>query len=389
MISPLILSPLSLYIHIPWCIKKCPYCDFNSHPLKNPLPEAAYIAALVDDLKQDLSKFKVTRPIQTIFFGGGTPSLMSPKGIGDLLTTIQTVIPFAPNIEITLETNPGTVEHHRMAAYRQAGITRISLGTQSFDNEKLKSLGRIHQSDEILTVIEEIQQAGFQSFNLDLMYGLPNQTLEEALTDLRTAIAQNPPHLSWYHLTLEPNTLFYHKPPKRPNDDIMWAIQEQGEALLKEAGFEHYEVSAFSKPGHHCQHNLNYWQFGDYLGIGAGAHGKITDVTNQCITRTRKERHPKAYLDKTKPYLADHNIVTPDALPFEFMLNQLRLYRTFSLDTFIERTGLSLDVIEAPIQEAFNKGMLDLDNHSLRVTKLGTRFLNDLMALFLTPEHVS
>lgn len=375
--------PLSLYIHIPWCIKKCPYCDFNSHALQNLLPEEKYLNALIDDLEIDLPYIQA-RPIISIFFGGGTPSLISPAGIEKLLNKISKLLTFAPNIEITLETNPGTVEHFNLSDYKQAGINRISLGAQSFNNAKLKSLGRIHAANDTLAAIEKLHTINFNSFNIDLMHGLPNQTLDEALQDLSTAIACAPPHLSWYQLTIEPNTVFHKYPPALPNDELAWQIQVAGEKLLANAGFEHYEVSAFAQANHQCKHNTNYWEFGDYVGIGAGAHGKITQPELNTILRTWKTRNPKDYLDGSQKLLAGTTLVAKAELPGEYMLNRLRLFDKLNLQQFQQRTGLPISCIAAILKTASRKELINLDANSLEVTTLGKRFLNDLMQMFLS-----
>lgn len=377
--------PLSLYIHIPWCIKKCPYCDFNSHALNKNLPEQEYLDNLISDLQQDLYLIN-NRPITSIFFGGGTPSLISPAGIENLLTKISKLVTFSPNIEITLEANPGTVEHHNLSDYKQAGINRISVGAQSFDDNKLQILGRIHQAKDTMKVIEQLHTINFNSFNIDLMHGLPNQTVEQAITDINTAIKLAPPHISWYQLTLEPNTIFHKYPPKLPNDDITWEIQTQGEQLLNTAGFEHYEISAFTQPNNKCQHNLNYWRFGDYLGIGAGAHGKITNLTNHTIQRTWKTRNPKDYLDNNKSYLAGSRILTQQEIPSEFMLNQLRLFEEFNLDYYELYTGLPKAGIIDILNAAQDKNLIEFESNTVKLTSLGGRFLNDLMQMFLTDE---
>lgn len=373
--------PLSLYIHIPWCVKKCPYCDFNSYAIAGELPEKPYIEALIRDLKQDLSLVQ-GRPIKSIFFGGGTPSLFSPSSIGEILDKISADLHFEPHLEITLEANPGTVEHHDFRDYRSAGITRVSLGAQSFQDEKLQQLGRIHTQEETKRAIESILKANFKSFNIDIMYGLPNQTCEDALFDLKTALSFSPPHLSWYNLTIEPNTLFHHKKPPLPLDDTISNIEQSGLEYLAAHNLEQYEISAFSKPQHQCQHNLNYWQFGDYLGIGAGAHAKITDKT-KTITRYWKTRYPKSYLEPDHSLLAGSQIITREETPLEFMLNALRLTAGISVQEFEIRTGLLITSIAAELEEAQTKGLLILtkDKH-IKTTLLGRRFLNDLVALF-------
>lgn len=377
--------PLSLYIHIPWCIKKCPYCDFNSHALKNNLPETEYLETLLEDLQLDL-KYVQQRPIRSIFFGGGTPSLISPAGIEYLLNSISKVLTFTPDMEVTLEANPGTVEHFNLADYKLAGINRISLGVQSFDNEKLQILGRIHKQNETLAAIDKLHQSNLKSFNLDLMHGLPKQTLDAALLDLQTAIDCQPPHISWYQLTIEPNTFFHKYPPALPSDDVTWAIQAEGEKLLAAAGFMHYEVSAFSTLNHRCQHNLNYWEFGDYLGIGAGAHSKTTDLQTMQIHRSWKTRNPKDYLDKTKIFLAGTNNVSKEHIAGEYMLNRLRLYDTLDLLQFSQYTGLPISDIKVQLDLAKQKGLINLQPNNLTITELGKRFLNDTMQIFLNEE---
>jgi putative oxygen-independent coproporphyrinogen III oxidase len=381
--------PLALYIHIPWCIRKCPYCDFNSHQNREDvLPEKAYVNALIEDLEQDVAWMERSetqgRPISTIFFGGGTPSLFSPESIHQILTAVKTRITYAnPDIEITLEANPGTFERGKFEEFRSAGINRLSIGVQSFQNEKLQALGRIHDKQAAINAAETAHAAGFNSFNLDLMYGLPNQTIDDALFDIQTALSLSPPHLSWYQLTLEPNTLFYNQPPPLPPDDALANMQERCQAVLANAGLQQYEVSAYSKPGHQCQHNLNYWEFGDYLGIGAGAHGKITDVTSQKISRTWKTKHPKNYLDATQPYCEGKSIISESELPFEFMLNALRLYKPIPISLFETRTGLNRSVLQEKLQLARNKKLLHDDNDFIHPTELGYRFLNDLVELFM------
>lgn len=378
----MILPPLSLYIHIPWCVKKCPYCDFNSHALKTSLPEQEYLNALIADLTLDLN-YVQQRSITSIFFGGGTPSLISPTGIEWLLNKIAQLVTFDSDIEISLETNPGTVEHFNLSDYKQAGINRISLGAQSFNDSKLKLLGRIHAAHETLAAVEKLHAINFKSFNIDIMHGLPLQTFDEAMEDLSTAIACDSPHLSWYQLTLEPNTVFHKYPPKLPPDDITWQIQEQGEQLLANAGFVHYEVSAFAKPGHQCKHNVNYWEFGDYIGIGAGAHGKITDSISKNIFRTWKTRNPKDFLHPQKTFLAGKSIIEQSQLPSEFMLNRLRLFNKLRLQQFAERTGLPSSSITAILETAISKELITQTNDGIILTGLGKRFLNDVMQMFL------
>ena len=296
------LPPLSLYVHVPWCVQKCPYCDFNSHGQKGDIPEAEYVQHLIDDLKADLHLVQ-GRKIHSIFIGGGTPSLLTGAAYTRLLKEVDSLIGLTDNCEITLEANPGTVETGRFKDYVKAGINRISIGVQSMQDDKLKALGRIHGADEASYAAQQASEAGLNSFNLDLMHGLPGQSLDDALSDLKQIIALNPPHISWYQLTIEPNTQFASKPPTLPQDETLWDIQEQGQALLAQAGYQQYEISGYAKPGYQCQHNLNYWRFGDYLGIGCGAHGKVTDAKTRGITRTEKVKHPRGYMDIIKPYL--------------------------------------------------------------------------------------
>ncbi len=371
----------SLYIHIPWCIKKCPYCDFNSYQKTSELPEADYIERLFEDLARDLPWVQ-GKTLSSIFFGGGTPSLFSPKSFESILSHVLDKIPHRNNIEITMEANPGTLEHKSFKDYRAAGINRISIGAQSFDNGQLNKLGRIHNADNIYKAIESIRAGGFDNFNIDIMYGLPQQTLQEAMLDLQTAIDLSPTHLSWYHLTIEPNTFFHHKPPVLPNDDAIFEIQEAGFDLLANYGFSQYEVSAFSKPNFQCHHNKQYWEFGDYLGIGAGAHGKITHP-DKGISRLWKAKTPKQYLNPQDSMIAGEKILTESELVFEFMLNALRLINGFPIDLFKDRTGLDIMHLQPGLNKAIEKKLLTIDNHHIKPTALGNRFLNDLMALFL------
>ena len=314
------LPPLSLYIHIPWCVQKCPYCDFNSHGQHGELPQQAYVDALLADLKNDLA-YVQQRSIHTIFIGGGTPSLFDASQIERLLKGVEALIPFEKEIEITMEANPGTLEHDDFAAYRAAGVTRLSIGVQSFSKEKLNLLGRIHDQNEAKTAAEKAKQAQYLSFNLDLMHGLPNQSFDEAMHDIDTAAALLPPHLSWYQLTIEPNTLFHSKPPQLPDDENLWHIYEQGQKKLAELGYEQYEISAYAKPGFQCRHNLNYWQFGDYLGIGCGAHGKITLPDTDNIIRTVKIKHPKGYLAASDYTFETTEVIAQDR-PLEYLMNR-------------------------------------------------------------------
>lgn len=375
------LPPLSLYIHIPWCIRKCPYCDFNSHQAGTELPEQDYIQALLADLDHDLPWVQ-GREIQSIFFGGGTPSLFSAAAYQVLFNGLQQRLSFAPDIEITLEANPGTFEAEKFAAYRQLGINRLSIGIQSFHPPHLQALGRVHDSAQAMRAVELAQQAGFDNFNLDLMYGLPGQTVEQALADIEQALVFNPPHLSWYQLTIEPNTEFYKTPPRLPQDDDLWDIQEAGLALLAQQGFEHYEISAHAKPGQAARHNLNYWQFGDYLGIGAGAHGKITLPHTGQIIRTQKTRLPKDYLNPVKPCLSSQQAIATDEIGLECLMNALRLKDGMPTAEFMQRTGLTLDAVAKPVQKARQLGLLQVDERIMATAK-GQQYLNELLALFL------
>lgn len=384
--SGLQLPPLSLYIHIPWCIQKCPYCDFNSHAVKQGIPEAEYVAHLLADLTQDLH-YVQNRPLHSIFIGGGTPSVFSAEAIADILSGVQAQIPFAADIEITMEANPGTVEAERFAGYVKAGVNRFSIGVQSFQDQQLQKLGRIHQRDEACRAAILAQQlrahASLQSFNLDLMHGLPDQQLADALADLQQAIDLAPPHLSWYQLTIEPNTAFASRPPTLPQDETLWDIQEQGHLLLSAAGYQQYETSAYSKAGFQCRHNLNYWRFGDYLGIGCGAHGKITLPAQQQIVRTVKVKHPKGYMDLTKGYLDSAQAVASDDLAFEFFMNRFRLLEPCPIADFNAFTGLSVASIAQPIASAVQLGLVTLQPDSWQITPQGVRYLNELLQLFL------
>ena len=380
----LIAPPLSLYIHIPWCVEKCPYCDFNSHALKHAIPEQDYVAQLLLDLDTDIARFNLQqRPLHSIFIGGGTPSLFSAPAIEQLLTQVLQRFDHKADIEITLEANPGTVEAEKFIGFFNGGVSRLSVGVQSFESDKLIKLGRIHDSQQAKTAANLASECGVKSFNLDLMHGLPEQTVEHALDDLKTAIALKPTHISWYQLTIEPNTAFHSRPPKLPQDEVLWNIQDQGIALLNEAGYQQYEISAYSKPEYQCQHNLNYWQFGDYLGIGCGAHGKITDVDNQQIYRTVKVKHPKGYLDTSRKALDKIHTVTDEELPFEYMMNRLRLHAGFSLDEFKAYTGLSEQAVLPTLLHAQEKQLMEFDGKLWSVSKLGHRYLNDLLEIFL------
>ncbi len=376
------LPPLSLYIHIPWCVRKCPYCDFNSHTASPVLPEQEYVDALLADLDQDLHAV-YGRELTSIFFGGGTPSLFSAEALGRLLKGVEQRIPFADDIEITLEANPGTFEQEKFVAYRKLGINRLSIGIQSFQQEKLEALGRIHNGDEAVRAAGMARQAGFDNFNLDLMHGLPDQSLDDALADLRQAIELQPTHISWYQLTLEPNTVFWNQPPVLPEDDTLWDIQEAGQALLAEHGYAQYEVSAYAQPGKPARHNLNYWSFGDFIGIGAGAHGKLSHPDGR-IVRTWKTRLPKDYLNPAKNFQAGEKILSNDELPFDFLMNALRLTAGVESRLYPERTGLSLDTLAEGRREAEQSGLMQVEPSRLAATERGQLFLNDLLQQFLS-----
>ena len=384
----LVPPPLSLYIHIPWCIQKCPYCDFNSHALKTTIPEAQYISALIDDLDTDLARYNMqneSRKLHSIFIGGGTPSLITAPEIKRLLIEVEKRLPFADDIEITMEANPGTVEAGRFIEYREAGVNRISIGVQSFQQEKLEKLGRIHGKDEAIRAARLAHEAGLNSFNLDLMHGLPNQSIDDALSDLKQAIELSPPHLSWYQLTIEPNTVFYYKPPTLPDDDDLWDIFEQGHQILADAGYVQYEISGYSKVGYQCRHNLNYWRFGDYLGIGCGAHGKLSFADGR-IVRTTKIKHPRGFLDLMKPYLIDEQEVADHDRPFEFFMNRFRLLEACPKQDFIDKTGLGFESIKETIDWAKEKKYLNETETHWQITEHGKLFLNDLLEAFVSDE---
>ncbi|HHJ12799.1 MAG TPA: oxygen-independent coproporphyrinogen III oxidase-like protein [Gammaproteobacteria bacterium] len=383
--------PLSLYVHLPWCLRKCPYCDFNSHTLpagsdQGEQPEADYIAALLADLETELP-LVWGRTVQSIFIGGGTPSLLSAAAIETLLDGIRARLALKPDAEITLEANPGTAEAGRFAAYRAAGINRLSLGVQSLNDAHLRALGRIHDASEARNAVVLARRAGFERINLDLMFGLPHQTPGQAMEDLAQVLALEPEHLSWYQLTLEPNTAFYHAPPPRPDADTCCQIQEQGQTILSAAGFRQYEVSAWARSGEACRHNLNYWRFGDYIGIGAGAHGKITDAAAGGIRRRRKKRHPRDYLAATaeRDFLSSENRPTAADLVFEFALNHLRLREPLRVDQFETACGLPGRLIRPRLDAACADGLLQQTPAGFTHTELGWRFLDDLVGRFL-PE---
>jgi putative oxygen-independent coproporphyrinogen III oxidase len=376
------LPPLSLYVHLPWCIKKCPYCDFNSHEVKGELPEQRYLDALVADLEASLPLIW-GRTIHSVFIGGGTPSLFSPQAIDRLLGDIRARLRLEPDCEITLEANPGTFEKDRFKAFRRAGVTRLSVGVQSFDDKHLKALGRVHDRAQAIAAVEEAAQA-FDTFNLDIMYALPGQTLENLEQDIQQALAFEPPHISIYHLTIEANTYFAKFPPVLPQEDDAYDMLDHITALTGASGMDRYEVSAYAKPGHRCLHNLNYWKFGDYLGIGAGAHSKLSFAHR--VVRQVRFREPRLYMDKAlagSPVAQEQEVGRVD-LPFEYMLNALRLREGFKLQDFSERTGLPLSTIQAALDEAERKGLIERDFVRVKPTERGFDFLNDLQALFLS-----
>ena len=374
------MIPLALYIHIPWCIKKCPYCDFNSHVIKTSIPQRSYIDALIRDFGNDLQHIH-NGTLISIFIGGGTPSLFEPGLIAQLLQAINQRFAIN-NIEITLEANPGTIEQKRFESFRQAGINRISLGIQSLHDDKLQQLGRIHSSNEAIAAITAAKNAGFTNINCDLMFGLPNQSIEQAINDLEQIITLNPQHISWYQLTIEPNTLFHYKPPVLPIDEIIWQMEQQGQQLLADNNYQQYEVSAYAKQNFHCQHNVNYWEFGDYMGIGAGAHGKITHPETHKITRYWKIKHPDNYL-LAKNFYGHKKTVPENESAFEFMLNALRLQKPIPVDLFTERTHLSIDRIRKTLLNAQEKKFLLFYDNNIKLTNLGKRFLNTVIEMFL------
>ena len=375
--------PLSLYIHIPWCVQKCPYCDFNSLGLKSDLPEKEYVAHLLDDLAIDAIRIG-DRPVETIFIGGGTPSLFSSEAMADILNGVRQRVNLSDTAEITMEANPGTVEAGKFAGFYQAGVNRISVGIQSFQPKHLKVLGRIHNESQAENAVKQAHSAGLPTFNLDLMHGLPEQSVDNAMADLKQGIELNPYHLSWYQLTIEPNTPFYSKPPALPDDDILWEIQEKGHRLLERAGYHQYEISGYAKAGHQCRHNLNYWRFGDYLGIGCGAHGKITDAANGTIHRTVKVKHPRGYMEMSRPYLDTQTRVSADDLPFEFFMNRFRLVEPCPISDFNDFTGTELtDDVKRALSDAHHQGLLSISDSHWQVTAKGRRYLNSLLSCFV------
>jgi oxygen-independent coproporphyrinogen-3 oxidase len=388
------LPPLALYVHLPWCIKKCPYCDFNSHPLHGSQAEAAaqqarYLDAVLADLEASLP-LVWGRLVRSVFIGGGTPSLFAPEAMDRLIAGIRARLPLEAGCEITLEANPGTFERQRFAAFRAAGVTRLSIGVQSFDDARLQAIGRVHDAAQAHAAVEEAARS-FNTFNLDLMYALPGQTLAALERDLRAALACQPPHLSLYHLTIEPDTPFAKAPPPLPEEDVAWDMLDRITALTAEAGLQRYEVSAYARPGHHCAHNLNDWQFGDYLGLGAGAHGKISFAHR--IVRQQRHRQPERYMQQALAgdAIAESHEVARRDLPFEYMLNALRLKDGFTVQDYIERTGLPPSTLDVPLQQAEQKGWIERADARLRPTARGFDFLSDLQALFLPedPENRS
>jgi len=386
------LPPLSLYVHLPWCVRKCPYCDFNSHAAPAVLPQADYIDALLQDFEHDLA-YAGGRALHSIFFGGGTPSLFTPEEIGRFLSGVHARAKCAADMEVTLEANPGTIEHGRFSGYREAGVTRVSLGAQSFNESHLKVLGRIHGGADIQRAVAELTRAGIENFNLDLMYALPEQTCAQAVADVEAAVALGPRHISHYQLTLEPGTVFYHRPPPLPDDDIAWEMQVECQSVLAAQGYRQYEVSAYAIAGAQCRHNLNYWEFGDYIGVGAGAHGKLThgmltrgnaDDGALQVLRTARYRQPREYLGRpVAQRIAELRKVSAGELPFEYMLNLLRLVQGFDLAHFEALTGLSRETVAPTLAAAQRKGLLEQSGDRWYPTGFGARFLNELQEMFL------
>lgn len=374
------LPPLGLYIHLPWCVHKCPYCDFNSHPLRGDLPSGEYVDRLIEDLEEELP-YTAGRTIDSVFIGGGTPSLFSGQEIGRILEGVGQQIEHAPDAEITLEANPGTIERDTFKAYAQAGVNRVSLGVQSFDDSALRKLGRIHDARAAHQALESLHEAGIKNFNIDLMYGLPGQDAEGAMQDLETALAARPTHISHYQLTLEPNTAFAYDPPTLPCEEVCWEMYSSVVDRLGAQGLQNYEISAWAQPGSACRHNLNYWRYGDFIGIGAGAHGKLTQAEGRVISRTRRPRQPRVYLSALEP-TRRMQLQNPDKV-FEFFLNRLRLREGFKISDFEARTGLDFECVEKRVQDAMSRGLLERSGHSFVTTNLGWRFINDIQALFL------
>jgi oxygen-independent coproporphyrinogen-3 oxidase len=376
--------PLSLYIHIPWCLRKCPYCDFNSHGRPAALPEADYVTALLSDLDRELAH-AAGRTIETVFIGGGTPSLFEPASIDRLLRGVAERAPLSDTAEITLEANPGTFEMDKFKGFRAAGVNRLSIGIQSFDDRMLHALGRVHDGNEALRAVDVARAAGFDNLNLDLMFSLPNQDVDAALADVTTAIELAPEHISWYQLTLEPGTAFFKQPPVLPDDDTAWQIQQQCQQELADGGYHQYEISAYARDGRQCRHNLNYWTFGDYLGIGAGAHGKITDSASDRLLRTSKVRSPDAYLGLrtgSEPDASEHEIAR-DERPLEFLMNHLRVRAGFPESAFPQRTGLPLSALEPTLSDCLGESLLERDRGVIRCSERGWLFLTDVLGRFV------
>ena len=382
--TELALPPLSLYVHLPWCVRKCPYCDFNSHAAGDELPADAYVDALLRDLEQDLP-LVWGRTVQSVFFGGGTPSLFTARQVETMIIGFRGLLNIAPGAEVTLEANPGTTEYDSFSAYREAGVNRISLGVQSFDDGLLKAIGRIHGRSEIEQAIESIARAGLENYNLDLMYALPGQSVELAVEDIRLALAAGPTHLSHYQLTLEPNTVFHASPPVLPNEDAAWEMQQACASHVSDAGMENYEISAWCRPGRACRHNLNYWEYGDFLGIGAGAHGKLTLPAEGAVRRLIRQRHPRTWMEGAVrgDSIVENRVVDSGERVFEFFLNQLRLRGGVRKSMFTPRTGLSWKSVEDRVEELVARGLLEERDERLVPTETGWRFVNEIQAVFL------
>ena len=378
------LPPLSLYVHMPWCVRKCPYCDFNSHQSPQNLPAEEYIQALIADLENDLPMVW-GRPVGSIYFGGGTPSLFSADQISMFLSAVRARLELRPDVEITLEANPGTIEHDSFSAYADAGINRVSLGVQSFDDELLRRIGRIHGRDEIEQSLQSLITAGISNFNIDLMYALPGQSAAQSSCDIELALDASPTHISFYHLTIEPNTAFASQPPELPAEDMAWEMQQAGLELLEAAGFDQYEISAYAKTGMQSRHNMNYWRYGDFLAVGAGAHGKITLPGEDRVLRYAKHRQPKRYMKalQSQDWCAETVELSNEDRVFEFFLNQLRMKNGVYIEDFTARTGLTWQVVEPRVQKALEKGLLERREKRLKPTGLGWKFVNDIQQLFL------
>ncbi len=376
--------PLSLYVHMPWCVRKCPYCDFNSHAVKDSFPAEKYIEALIADLEQELH-LTWGRTVQSIYFGGGTPSLFSADQVETFLAAARARLDLRPDVEITLEANPGTIEHDSFSAYADAGVNRVSLGVQSFDDELLKAIGRIHGREEIEKSLRSLNSSGISNFNIDLMFALPGQSFAQCRNDIELAIQAGPAHISFYQLTIEPNTVFAQSPPRLPEDDMAWEMQQNGVEQLEENAYGQYEISAFAKKDKRSLHNMNYWRYGDFIAVGAGAHGKITTAADGRVQRYAKQRHPRRYLQalESGDWRAETRLLNDDELVFEFFLNQLRLKQGVSVDDFSPRTGLPWVVVESRVQKAVDRGLLEVGDMRLRPTGLGWRFVNDIQQLFL------